>query len=142
MFHNTPNLFSDLDNNNVSKKNVDEINDNEKTKAELISKKENITNKVKNILEKYPLSRDDDYYLVWMYWTDCGKNKQILLDYQTFKNLDNWDSITRARRYLQEKNENLRGEMYSKRKKLEEINRDIYAEDKKRSQTKNDDIIN
>jgi hypothetical protein len=84
-----------------------------------------IKNKVENILRKYPESRDADTDLLaryrWYELIDMGipydTVKMICELY--LKSLTPADTITRARRKLQQIDESLRGNSYEKRKVLE-----------------------
>ena len=92
---------------------------------------EKIKNKefiVRDILEKFPKARDNDSRVlahVWLY--QCGGKTQaeglsmwdFILDF-TKKNFAEVSGITRCRRKLQEKEPELRGEMYEKRHKMKE----------------------
>lgn len=74
--------------------------------------------KVKFLLETNPLTRDDDHYLYYMYvvgeqvgvtFTDAFVNYK-------FYGLAPYHSIARARRKIQEKNPDLRGDVEKKLK--------------------------
>lgn len=86
----------------------------------------NILESVKIILESQPSSRDNDHWIITTIWdAECQKLKinslsEFLVAYFNGK-LTNHDSVTRARRALQEKYEHLRGKNYEKRQgKLQE----------------------
>ena len=83
---------------------------------------------VKDILTKYPKTRDNDSLLlahVWVY--QCGGKVyaqdlsmwDFLLDF-TSKKFAEVSGITRCRRKLQEEQPELRGELYEKRHKMKE----------------------
>ena len=83
----------------------------------------NIEAKVKMLLETNPKTRDDDDLLMLEYCALVGVNVQrpfyaVMQDAST----PNRESVTRARRKLQEKHEELRGSKYVQRarKKREE----------------------
>ena len=92
---------------------------------------EKIKNKefiVKDILIKFPKTRDNDSRLlahVWLY--QCGGQSyaenismwEFILDF-TRKNFAEVSGITRCRRKLQEEHPELRGELYDQRHKLKE----------------------
>ena len=88
-------------------------------------------NKVKKILQDYPDTRDDDMIL---YGTIIAQNTAVshytrlleaLHNHKEY-NLPSYESVTRARRKVQEKEESLRGHRYDKRKQLEEEYREHY----------------
>ena len=83
----------------------------------------NIEKKVRFILENNPATRDDDDLLMLEYCALVGVNIQRPF-YAVMKDADtpNRESVTRARRKLQEKHEELRGSKYIQRarKKREE----------------------
>lgn len=87
---------------------------------------------VTELLIDYPITRDDDRLLVWLFW-----RKQ-------FERIDNYtlemfrsaflggmlsppETITRARRKVQEKHENLRGVSYGSRGDLQDIYSHYYG---------------
>ena len=88
-----------------------------------------ISKKVERLLEKYPSLRDNDYYLVTAYWyreldslftDDFTTNLSFtdFLDIYSKGKITPADSITRARRKLQELNPSLRGKAWNKRHKI------------------------
>ena len=93
-------------------------------------------NKVEDILREYPESRDNDNDLVAKYWNDELRemkfdqerdfiltHREIHLFYKVIKSgiLSQADTITRARRKIQEEIPALRGEKYHKRHSATEI---------------------
>tara|TARA_Y100000385_G_C13039266_1_gene614540 strand:- start:791 stop:1174 length:384 start_codon:yes stop_codon:yes gene_type:complete len=93
-------------------------------------------NKVEDILREYPESRDNDNDLVAKYWhTELSQMKrdegtrfilthrEISLFYKVIQSgiLSQADTITRARRKIQEEIPALRGEKYNKRHSATEI---------------------
>ena len=81
---------------------------------------------VERYLRKFPELRDNDDKLVANIWKnevkeldDCETASDLLKAYSAGK-LTSPDSITRARRKLQELNPDLRGETYHERKKKEQ----------------------
>jgi len=64
---------------------------------------------VKQTLEIYPISRDDDKELMWSIWEQLGwvRNGQITKSQFVSKNFPMSESITRARRKAQELHPNL-----------------------------------
>ena len=87
-----------------------------------------IKTRVKYLLVKFPDLRDDDFKLVATYYSyesggwDALKEVtayDFLLNFANHK-YTSFESIRRMRCRLQEKEDNLRGENYEKRKKLEE----------------------
>ena len=88
--------------------------------------------KVKKIMQDYPDTRDDDMilYATLIARTSAVNHYTRLLDalynHKEY-NLPSYESVTRARRKVQEQEEDLRGHRYDKRKKLEEEYREHYA---------------
>lgn len=89
---------------------------------------------VKNILERFPEARDDDMklyaYACW-YDANCEAQRgsyfyQVLCYHDRYK-LPNYESITRARRKVQQNEEHLRGSRYQKRQNEERKYRDHYG---------------
>lgn len=83
-----------------------------------------VQDSVKNLLEAYPKLRDNDVRLVASYYYNNISNiNQMsainLLEVMVNGNLPSPDTITRARRKLQEKHPELRGVNYVDRQKLE-----------------------
>ncbi|QDP64291.1 MAG: hypothetical protein Unbinned4139contig1000_4 [Prokaryotic dsDNA virus sp.] len=106
---------------------------------------EKIKNKefiVREILTKYPKARDNDSLLlahVWVY--QCGGKSQcenismweFVLDFVK-KNFAEVSGITRCRRKIQEKEPELRGELYEKRHRMKEsIKEEIVTWDEEQS---------
>lgn len=82
-----------------------------------------INNLVKIILIEIPETRDCDSLLIHYVWKHELKfhDEQDVLQLLKEKKLHNADSITRARRKLQEKREELRGNKWQSRHKLKYI---------------------
>jgi len=75
--------------------------------------------RVEYLLDNYAHLRDDDNKLVANYWfNEVGETKDFLKNYAAGK-ITQADSITRARRKLQELHPHLRGEKYNERHKEE-----------------------
>ena len=75
---------------------------------------------VKELLITYPSSRDDDRYLTLLFWQRDVNPKGSFEDFSKHYlngNLISADSITRARRKVQELNPMLRGSNYDDRQK-------------------------
>lgn len=88
---------------------------------------------VKEILVKYPITRDDDMMLFGQFLFQNGKVGKEETFYNVLasakkRKLPSYESITRARRKVQEKEPALRGKRYSQRHKIEEEYRDYYRE--------------
>ena len=89
-------------------------------------------NLVKACLEKYPEARDDDMilyaYIVYKV-SDLKANIGFytVMKYHDKYNLPSYESVTRARRKVQEKEPRLRGAKHGRRKELEEEYRDYYG---------------
>lgn len=90
----------------------------------------NIKLKVGYVLKTLPLTRDDDLELLRQAWLIEYPNishlindicNNMKLNHLTFP-----DSLTRARRSLQEKHESLRGELWGKRHQQAEDIRQMY----------------
>lgn len=89
---------------------------------------------VKHILEIFPDARDDDMklyaYACW-YDANCeaqrGSDFYTVLFYHDRYKLPNYESITRARRKVQQNEEHLRGSRYQKRQNEERKYRDHYG---------------
>lgn len=91
---------------------------------------------VTEVLEKYPITRDDDRLLTWLTW----RNQFERIDHYTLEMFRNAfiggmvlspDTITRARRKIQETRFDLRGIRYGHRNKdLEVIYRYYYGDHK------------
>lgn len=85
---------------------------------------------VKSLLEKYPDTRDDDMKL---YATACWKLKipdagfySVTYHHKDYK-LPNYESLTRARRKVQQNEEHLRGSRYKNRQNEERKYREQYS---------------
>lgn len=93
-----------------------------------------LTDKVKALLQAHPHLRDSDKRLVaniWVYDVTSNHNKNIenvtsleLLNDLAEGMLTNYDSITRARRKVQELYPELRGQKYTDRKQEEKDTRE------------------
>lgn len=94
-----------------------------------------LKNRITYLLELYPHLRDSDRRLCSNIWVreleEQGKDyksitaEQMLVLYNQSK-LTTQDSITRARRQIQEYNPNLRGEKYAERHaKVQEVKKDL-----------------
>ena len=89
---------------------------------------------VKSILEKYPDTRDDDMKLyARACWFDDNCKAQpsdgfykVIYGHDKYK-LPNYESITRARRKVQQNEEHLRGNRYKNRQNEERKYRDYYG---------------
>lgn len=83
---------------------------------------------VVKLLTKYPHLRDSDQKLVsniWYYELDGAElSAKDFIGLIANKKLTNYDSITRARRKVQEEHEELRGTNYTKRKEQEAVVRE------------------
>jgi len=87
---------------------------------------------VTELLIDYPITRDDDRLLVWLFWR---KQFERIDRYtlEMFRSaflggmLSPPETITRARRKVQEKHENLRGLTYGSRADLQDIYSHYYA---------------
>jgi hypothetical protein len=84
------------------------------------------------LLTAYPITRDDDRLLVWLFW----RNQFERLDNYTLEMfrsaflggmLSPPETITRARRKVQEKNPDLRGITYADRADLQEVYTHYYG---------------
>jgi hypothetical protein len=88
----------------------------------------NDKNLVKEILTKYPETRDNDKKLCWRFWSIRLNEKDrypdnlcaTCLSYRQFLNSTPESTITRARRTLQRFHPELRGEQYNIRKNIRE----------------------
>lgn len=88
--------------------------------------------KVKRILEERPETRDDDMklYAIFVHMATGMSPKVGFYEamYNHFKyDLPSYESITRARRKVQEQVEGLRGTKRQRRKEMEEEYRDWYS---------------
>ncbi len=80
---------------------------------------ESLTNKVINALNDVPESRDSDYKLVALIWSDevkCGTSKEFLF-HLSEGNLSHFERIRRIIQKIQEEFTSLRGKNYQKRHK-------------------------
>ena len=90
---------------------------------------------VKKLLETYPETRDDDMKLyARACWCDKdsiqvpnGMNVYNALFFHELYKLPNYESITRARRKVQQNEEHLRGKRYKNRQNEERKYRDHYG---------------
>ena len=93
----------------------------------------NYYDKVKHILENWEQARDDDM-LLYSIFLHLGKYvKKDERFYDVFpkakeRGLPSYESITRARRKVQEKEPHLRGKEYGKRQKIEQEYHDYYRD--------------
>lgn len=74
--------------------------------------------RVKQILEIYPLTRDSDKHLIWEVWSRKGFIVNGAISKWDFLVATSPESITRARRKVQEDHPELRGKTYQKRKEI------------------------
>lgn len=86
---------------------------------------------VKSIMEKYPDTRDDDMRLYAIVVHQRTRLKPDTAFYEAMYNhsrydLPSYESVTRARRKVQEQEEALRGKKYNDRKKRQEEYREHY----------------
>mgnify|MGYP003302596849 CR=1 FL=1 len=86
---------------------------------------------VKSIMEKYPDTRDDDMRLYAIVVHQKTRLKPDTAFYEAMYNhsrydLPSYESVTRARRKVQEQIEALRGKKYNDRKKRQEEYREHY----------------
>ena len=91
----------------------------------------NCYDEVKAILTKYPQTRDNDMLLYGQYLFQknlVGKEETFfkVLASATKRNLPSYESVTRARRKVQEKEPSLRGKKYGQRQKTEQEYHDYY----------------
>jgi len=94
-----------------------------------------IEGKVKELLEKYPALQDNTQltYLAYLNINHSLRKRIGERAYNELKHIlieesvPSLESISRAKRKIQLKNEELRGKTYFKRKKLEESNRIAFA---------------
>jgi len=78
-------------------------------------KKGKLIKKVQSILIGNQQARDDDRLLSYLIWKDECEGNCLFLEEYVYGRLTSANSITRARRLLQEKNPSLRGENWGKR---------------------------
>ena len=92
----------------------------------------NYYEEVRNIMIRFPSTRDDDMLLYAMF---CVERGSVGVD-ETFYNvltsakrraIPSYESVTRARRKVQECEPSLRGERHKARKQEEEEYRDFYG---------------
>ena len=88
---------------------------------------------VKAILDKYPQTRDDDMLLYGQYLFQknlVGKDETFfrVLSSATKRKLPSYESVTRARRKVQEKEPSLLGKRYKQRQKAEKEYHEYYSE--------------
>jgi len=93
-----------------------------------------VQTKVKHILKEEPKSRDCDLFLLSKVWESellsKGADCTDVLPMMENKELTSPESVTRARRKLQEKYLDYRGKTYAKRHRLEAfVREDINKED-------------
>jgi len=87
---------------------------------------------VRSVLERHPETRDDDFKLyARVCWLICG-TKEIPSFYEGLYHHDRYDlpsyeSVTRARRKVQETEESLRGNRRKSRKHMQEEYRRHYS---------------
>lgn len=87
---------------------------------------------VKSIMVQYPDTRDDDMRLYAIVVHQKTHLKPSVAFYEAMYNhvrydMPSYESVTRARRKVQEKEEALRGKKYNERKKLQEEYRQEYT---------------
>ena len=77
---------------------------------------------VKEALEKYPVTRNDDKKLIWAVFHRLGYISDKVIKKEDFLNAPSCESITRARRKVQENHPELEANEYVKkaRKHIEE----------------------
>lgn len=84
----------------------------------------NLTEKIKNILNKYPKTRDSDIELYARYLKiELPEEFSTLLVINMLKLIKvgknySFDSVSRCRRKLQEENKELRGNLYEEKQEL------------------------
>lgn len=87
---------------------------------------------VQRFLEAFPEYRDNDKKLIWAIWKRQGLTEANVISYKSFLSESvSLESITRARRKVQETNPKLQGSDYIKRaraEKAEEKGNFIYTE--------------
>lgn len=86
---------------------------------------------VKSILTRHPETRDDDMKLyAVVVWYKARLPESVgfydAMAHHDKYNLPSYESVTRARRKVQEQEEALRGKKYNDRKKRQEEYRDYY----------------
>lgn len=83
---------------------------------------------VKQILQTYPTTRDSDKSLIWQVWVKGGYVQNGVITKWDFFDATTPESITRARRKVQEDHPELRGKTYEKRREIAEFYKgmDVY----------------
>ena len=86
---------------------------------------------VKRILINWPATQDDDMLLYAIFIAESRLVSSTETFYKVMstakaRNLPSYESVTRARRKVQEKEPETRGKRYSERKKQEQIYHDHY----------------
>ena len=81
-----------------------------------------LMNRIESILKEHPNARDSDERVVWhyvarYYGDPSALSAQDLLTAMHLRNIPRFEHISRARRKVQEEQEELRGETYFGRKK-------------------------
>lgn len=89
-------------------------------------------NLVKEVLEKHPATQDDDFKLYARVCWILSEDKKNMGFYEALYhhekyNLPSYESVTRARRKIQEEREDLRGKKRKRRKELAEEYRQEYT---------------
>lgn len=93
----------------------------------MINKIKNIKEKVKRLLSDIPHLRDSDEKLIaTIWWMELNNEQKNFNAFEFLKlfsnsNLSSIESITRARRLIQEQNIELRGLLYKERKNKSQI---------------------
>ena len=93
--------------------------------------RQRIMDKVEKLLRKYPELRDDDLYLFATVCYNTNKNiwympfGKVIKHHKELK-LPSYESVTRARRKLQESIPELRGKRYTERQRAEREYRETY----------------
>jgi len=79
--------------------------------------------RVKNILSKYESTRNSDKLLIWYLANEEGKIEDDKLGFNNFMELPSFESITRARRKIQEMTPQLRANEFvtEERRKKERV---------------------
>jgi hypothetical protein len=92
-----------------------------------------VEDRVKTILTKYPETRDSDK-LLWLAYNSIYNNlKNVLKDYSLFKrwllnkNTPVFESLSRARRKVQEENKGLHGKKYLARQEEANAVRELFS---------------
>ena len=94
---------------------------------------QNYYDQVKDILTRFPSARDDDMilYAQFLYQNNCvGRGELFYKVLVTAKQrkLPSYEGVTRARRKVQEKEPDLRGERYRARQHEEEEYHEFYSD--------------